>query len=165
MSKTLMTLVGEALQEAGVKIVNNKLVVPESENVQPAIDALKSAMEAKIDTAKSESSNAVDALTGNATVDYDDLGKMEAKVKDIVVAMSTDTERLSAINALVVAYEGADDLMTGLIGGKLGKDESATNSNKLENLTLTQVTDKAIEKFNATAQGTKEEFVSVLTGA
>ena len=69
--------------------------------------------------------------------------ELDAQVNNILSTMSTDAERLSAINDLVANFEaGDDDLLANIttsLGGKLGKTETAVNSAKLENKTLAQI--------------------------
>lgn len=162
MALTFMTLVGQALSEAGVKIIDGKFVSPSASNVAPAIAALSESLNGVIEQTKTENSQKIDSVVGGASEDYNNLLKVETVLKNLTNAMSTDTERLAAVNELVAAFEGADDFITGLVNGKLGKDDSAVNSGKLGGKTLEEVVEQAVGAFNT---GTKADFVSALTEA
>ena len=172
MSKTMMELVGESLYEAGVRIVGGKLVVPTAQNVDPAIADLKGAVSidfntlAKIETEIKKNQTAITTakndLTGGASDDYNTFKKVEDAIGGLISTMSTDTERLDAIKEVINAFEGADDFIKGLVNGKLGKEDTAVNSTKLENLTLDEVLTKAVEKYEVDKQGTKDDFVNAL---
>jgi len=76
--------------------------------------------------------------------------------------MSTDTERIQAINDLITAYEDADDTITVLLQGKLGKTEKSVDSDKLDGKTFSEVQTAILAAVETENYGTSAEFVTAL---